>query len=346
MELMKAARFYKPGQPFKIDKIPIPQIDVDEVLVKVKFCGICGSDLHIFEGVTPTLFLPITIGHEASGEIAKVGSRVKGWNMGDRVSFGGLISCGLCRSCVEGKEWLCANRRFIGIHADGGFAQFVKVKARNLIRLPPNFSFEEGALIEPAGTPFHAVTHHARLSAGEKVAIYGAGGMGMFTIQTARLCGAGRIIVVDVGEKILERAKKIGADEIINATKQEPVEVIKKLTEGEGVDVAIECVGKRETIANSVKSLRAGGRAVVVGIGPQSIELAPPAVFVRSEFKLIGSYCYSVAELKKVASIASSGRLSLSVAISKKIPLEKINEGFYQFKEKIDNPVRILISLE
>jgi len=164
---MKAARLYKPGQPFKIEEIPIPQIDADEVLIRVKFCGICGSDLHIFSGVTPTSYLPITIGHEVSGELVEVGPRVKGWNIGDRVSFGGLLSCGLCYNCLKGREWLCTNKKFIGIHTDGGFAQFVKVKARNLIRLPSNFSSEGGALIEPAGTPFHAIIRQAKLSAGE-----------------------------------------------------------------------------------------------------------------------------------------------------------------------------------
>jgi len=340
---MKAARLYKPGQPFKIEEIPIPEIDVDEVLVKVKFCGICGSDLHIFNGITPTAYLPITIGHEVSGELVEIGSRVKGWNIGDRVSFGGVLSCGLCYNCLKGKDWLCVNKKFIGIHTEGGFAQFVKVKARNLIKLPPNFSFEEGALIEPAGTPFHAITQQAKLSAGEKVAIYGVGGMGTFAIQIARLCGAVKIIAVDTRKEALERAKRLGADEAINAKEVDPVNVIKQITQGQGVDVAIECVGMRQTIANAVKSLRPGGRAVIVGIGSQSIELVPPGVFVRNEFELLGSYCYSITDLKKVADLASSGKLNLSVAISKKIPLNWINEGFYQFKEKIGNPVRILI---
>jgi len=170
--MMKAARLHKVGEPFHIEEVPVPHLDSGEVLVQVKFCGICGSDLQRVTGITSTAYLPITLGHEISGEVAAVSKEIKKWNVGDRVTFSGVLNCGFCNNCLNGKDYICENRKFIGIHAEGGFAQFVKAKADKLVRLPPAVSFEEGALIEPAGSPFHALTRRAKLTLGITILLY------------------------------------------------------------------------------------------------------------------------------------------------------------------------------
>lgn len=343
--MMKAARLHKVGQPLHIEEVPVPHLDLGEVLVRVKFCGICGSDLQRVAGITSTAYLPITLGHEISGEIAAVSKEIKKWNVGDRVTFSGVLNCGFCNNCLNGKDYICENIKFIGIHAEGGFAQFVKAKADKLVSLPPGVSFEEGALIEPAGSPFHALIRRAKLTPGETVAVYGAGGIGVFAICLAKLCGAAKVIAIDIKEEVLERAKVFGADRVINAAREDPVKRIRQITSG-GVDLAVECVGAREVVANSVKSLRMGGRAVVLGLGPEEIKLVPSTTFVRSEFELIGSYAYSTAELGQIVNLICQGRLDISAAVSEKTSLDRINEAFDRFRKKIGNPIRILVSPE
>ena len=200
-----------------------------------------------------------------------------------------------------------------------------------------------GALVEPTGVPFHAIVQRAKLRAGETVAVYGVGGMGTFALHIAKACGAGKIIAVDINQPALDRSKVFGADELIDAAREDPIARIKELTEGQGVDLAVECVGHKETIANAVESLRIGGRTVVVGIGPENIEIVPTSIFVRNEFELIGSYGYTVGELRRVTDLIVSGRLSLSQTISKRMSIDDINEGLKRFKDKTGNPVRILI---
>jgi len=186
---MKAARFYKVGEPLKIEMVPIPEIGPEEVLVDVKACGICGSDIHIvYEGVTPTPYTPITLGHEPSGVIEKVGSEVTDWKTGDRVTINPFLTCGKCINCLSGNSQICLSRRVIGIHAEGGLAEFLRVPAKNLVRLPQPIPFDQGAIIADAvATPFHAITKRGNIRAGEKMAVFGCGGLGIHAVQIARI---------------------------------------------------------------------------------------------------------------------------------------------------------------
>src|SRR5215212_8358615 len=189
---MKAARFYEVNEPLRIEEVPVPEVQEDEVLVQTRAIGLCGSDIHIvFEGVTPTAFTPITLGHEPSGEVAHTGTRVEGWEEGDRVTVDPVLFCGSCRNCITGHTEICLTRRLIGIQAEGALAEYVVVPAKNLVRLPENVPFTVGAIITDAiATPFHALVDRAVLKVGESVAIYGVGGLGLHAVQIARLLGA------------------------------------------------------------------------------------------------------------------------------------------------------------
>jgi propanol-preferring alcohol dehydrogenase len=347
-EKMKGARFYKVGEPLKIDLIPIPQLEQGDVLVNVKACGICGSDIHIvYEGVTPTAYSPITLGHEPSGVIAALGSEVEGWKVGDRVTVNPFLTCGKCINCLSGNSQVCLSRRVIGIHKEGGLAEFLKIPAKNLVRLPENVPFDQGGIaVDAVATPFHAITKRGALQVGEKVAVFGCGGLGIHGVQIAKICGASLVIAVDAIDSAIERAKKVGADETINSRKESSVQKIKDLTGGMGVDLALEFIGLRETIEQAIGCIRVGGRVVVVGLGPENISLLPPTMFVRSELSLLGSYGSTTSEIQNVVDLVASGKLNLSDSITKRFSLEEVNKGLDHLHKKIDNPIRIVIEID
>ena len=345
---MKAARFYEAGEPLVLEEIPIPELGPRDVLVDIKASGICGTDVHIaLEGSIQPLSTPITLGHEASGVIAEVGAEVTDWKVGDRLSIHPQESCGECHWCRSGFESRCSHAKVLGLHIDGVFAEYLKVAARSLIRLPTEIPFDQGAIVPDAvATPYHAITTRGKLQAGETVAIFGCGGLGIHGIRIAKLCGASKIIAVDVSEEALERAREAGADSTVNAASESPARKIRQLTDGQGVDISLEFVGLQTAIDQSVKSLRMGGRAVIVGVGPQKIETLPPSVFVYSEYNLIGSFGSNVADIEKVIKLVTSGRLDLTRSITVKLPFEEINTGLEMLQKKIGNPIRIVISKE
>ena len=347
-EKMKTARFYKVGEPLKIDLIPVPRLGSEDVLLNIKACGICGSDIHIvYEGVTPTAYTPITLGHEPSGVIADLGLEVKGWKVGDRVTINPFLTCGKCINCLSGNSQICLSRRVIGIHTEGGLAEFLKVPSENLVGLPKNIPFDQGGIaVDAVATPYHAITSRGALRVGEKVAVLGCGGLGIHGVQIAKVCGASLVIAVDASDSALERAKKVGADEVINPRKESPVQKIKDLTEGIGVDLALEFIGLRETIDQAVRCARVGGRVVIVGLGPDEVILPPPTQIVRTELSLLGSYGSTTSEIQSVIDLVASGKLNLSDSITERFPLEEVNRGLDHLHKKIGNPIRIVIVQE
>jgi propanol-preferring alcohol dehydrogenase len=347
-EKMRAARFYKVGEPLKIDLIPVPGLEPGDVLVDVKACGICGSDIHIvYEGVTPTAYSPITLGHEPSGVIAALGSEIEGWKVGDRVTVNPFLTCGKCINCLSGNSQICFSRRVIGIHTEGGLAEFLRVPSKNLVRLPENIPFDQGGIaVDAVATPFHAIMNRGALRVGEKVVVFGCGGLGIHGVQIAKVCGASLVIAVDAIDSALERAKKVGADEVINPRKESPVQKIKDLTGGIGVDLALEFIGLRETIDQAIRCARVGGRVVIVGLGPDEVILPPPTQIVRTELSLLGSYGSTTSEIQNVIDLVASGKLNLSESITERFPLEEVNKGLGHFYKKIGNPIRIVIEID
>jgi 2-desacetyl-2-hydroxyethyl bacteriochlorophyllide A dehydrogenase len=347
-EKMKAARFYKVGEPLKIDLVPIPELGRDEVLVDIKACGICGSDIHIvYDGVTPTAYSPITLGHEPSGVIAALGQEVEGWKVGERVAVNPFITCGKCINCLSGNSQICSSRRVIGIHNEGGLAEFLKIPAKNLIRLQGDIPFDQGGIaVDAVATPFHAITNRGALKVGEKVAIFGCGGLGIHGVQIAKICGASLVVAVDTIDSALKRAKKVGADEIIDPRKEPTIQKIKEMTGGMGVDLALEFIGLKETIEQAIGCIRVGGRVVVVGLGPEIISLPPPTTFVRTELSLLGSYGSTTLEIQNVVDLVASGKLNLSDSITERFPLEEVNKGLDHLYKKIGNPIRIVIMID
>jgi alcohol dehydrogenase, propanol-preferring len=343
---MKAARFYEVNCPLKIEEVSIPEIKEDEVLVRVKNVGLCGSDIHmVFEGTMRPPFYPIIIGHEPSGVVAKTGTNVTDWEIGARVSIYPIIYCGSCSNCVAGHSEICLKQQVLGVHRDGALAEYIAVPARNLIKLPDNVSFHIGSVVTDAvSTPFHALIERANLQSGESIAIYGIGGLGLHAVQIAKIAGAKKIFAVDVLDSQLEKAKALGADVLINPKNENPIEVIRKATGG-GVDLSAEFIGLQETISQAADSVRMGGRIVVSGVGYDPLQLMSAFKFVRKQLTLFGSFGQTKNTIESLIQLVENDRLHLEESITHRFPLEEVNTALEYLHKKIDNPTRILITI-
>jgi propanol-preferring alcohol dehydrogenase len=219
----------------------------------------------------------------------------------------------------------------------------VKTPATSLVPLPAGVPFEIGAILPDAvATPYHALVDRGGLQAGESVAVFGCGGLGTHAVQLARVLGAGSVIAVDVRPGPLARAKELGAQETVNAESEPPYKAIRRLT-GEGVDLALECVGRAETIAQALRSLRPGGRVVIVGMGQEPIGLPPPALFAWREYSVLGSFGSTRRDLEQVIELVTSGQLDLSRSISARLPLREVNKALETLESKEGDPVRLVI---
>jgi 2-desacetyl-2-hydroxyethyl bacteriochlorophyllide A dehydrogenase len=347
---MKAARLKGPKELI-LEEIPVPEIRDDEVLVEVKYCGICGTDVHCFEvpGIMP---VGCFMGHEFSGVIAKVGNNVKGWQVGDRVVVFPSYYCGECYACRRGFSE-CCERLFesIGVFTDkrmpGAFARFVRIPIpeKRLYYLPKEVSFEEGALVEPLATSLHAI----RISAyrpGDPTMVLGAGTIGLGVIAFLKNAGAGLITVTEVNEKRTEVAKQLGADYVFNPQKVPNLkEEVLRLTYGLGVAQVFDCSGVPQAFRSALSFLRPRGQVILVGIIQKEVPIVP-FDFNPGEFQLQGSMVYSD-EFPIVIDLLKEGAIPAKKLITSKVKLSNIVEkGFNKLLQSGHAEIKILISPE
>jgi L-iditol 2-dehydrogenase len=304
-------------------EVPAPQPAADEVLIAVKACGICGSDVHGMDGSTGRRRPPIIMGHEAAGIITAVGADVAGWAAGDRVTFDSTIYCGECEFCRRGEINLCDHRRVLGVSCedyrrDGAFAEFVAVPQRVLYRLPDGLPFEHAALVEPFAIALHAI-RRVSIALNDTVVVVGAGMIGLALVQALRHTGCGRLISVDVADERLALAKKFGATNCVNSAGENAVEALLRLTHGRGADVAFEAVGITATVDLAIRSLRKGGALALVGNVASKIEF-PLQLAVTRELSIHGS-CSSRGEYPAVLDMLARGDLQPAPFISAFAPL-------------------------
>lgn len=318
---MKAARLVEIGKPLQLSEIETPTPGPGDVLVRIRAAGICHSDVHYRAGTSGVGPLPQTLGHEVSGVIEEVGENVTGLRPGDRVCLHYLLSCGQCHFCRTGHEQFCPEGKMIGKHVDGGFAEYIAVPARNAVSLPAEVSFEHGAVLMcSSSTSFHAL-RKSRLQPGETVAVFGAGGLGMSAIQLARTMGALQVYAVDINEKKLALAESFGAVPV-NASQGDPVETIRSLTGGRGVDVAIEVIGLRQTMEQAVRCLAVLGRAALAGISDRPFEIDSYRDLLGREAEVIGCSDHTLRELEILVEYVRQGRLNLDHVVARSVPLE------------------------
>ena len=318
---MKSVRMIEPGKPLELQEIPIPSIGEKDILVRVRAAGICHSDAHYRAGRSSMGIMPITLGHEVAGEVEWIGPQVTTLKAGERVSLHYNISCGDCYYCESGNDQFCDTVKMLGHHIDGGYAEYVAVPARNAIPLPDEIPFEEGAtLMCASATALHAL-YKGRVKAGETVAVFGVGGLGLSAIQLAKALGAVKVFAVDIKQDKLELASEYDAIPI-DAGRVEAVEEIRKLTKGKGVDVALEMIGLRKTMEQAIDSVAYLGRAVMVGLNQQPIEINTYMQILGREAEIIGSNDHLLGELPMLMDMARQKILDTSHVVSQRIPLD------------------------
>jgi propanol-preferring alcohol dehydrogenase len=325
---MKAVQLVEIGQPLQAREVPVPSWGPRDVLVRIKAAGICHSDVHYRNGISPVGHLPQTLGHEIAGVIEAVGTEVTQVRTGDRVCLHYLVTCGECQYCSAGNEQFCVEGKMLGKHLDGGYAEFIAVPARNAVPLAEAVSFEHGAaLMCSSSTSFHAL-RKGRLKPGETVAVFGAGGLGMSAIQLARAFGALQVLAVDINQSRLELAEQYGAVPV-NASRHDPVTEIRRLTGGKGADVAVELIGLKKTMQQAVQSLAVLGRAVMVGIADEPFAVDSYGELLCKEAEVIGSSDHLLWELPLLVEWVRQGRLDLSQVVTQTVPLDAsaINEA-------------------
>jgi L-iditol 2-dehydrogenase len=307
----------------EIATLPVPVPEPFDVLVQVAACGICGSDVHGYDGTSGRRIPPIVMGHEAAGIVAAVGSEVSGFAVGDRVTFDSTVYCGVCAFCRKGEVNLCDDRQVVGVSCGdysraGAFAEYVAVPARIVYKLPENLAFAEAAMLEAVSVALHAVAV-SELEGGETALVIGAGMIGLLTLQAARVAGCSQVFVADIDATRLKSAADLGADKIILASGDELTKEILRLTAGRGVDVVLEAVGRNETIATSIDCVRKGGTVTLIGNITPQVNL-PLQKVVSRQIRLQGS-CASCGEYPEAMKLMAAGKIRVGSLITAVAPL-------------------------
>jgi L-iditol 2-dehydrogenase len=313
-----------------IEEVDVPTLSPDEVLVRVRACGICGSDVHGMDGSSGRRIPPIIMGHEAAGEISAVGSEVRDWKVSDRVTFDSTVYCGECWFCRRGQINLCDQRRVLGVSCGdyrrhGAFAEYVAVPQRILYRLPEKLSFEQAAMVEAVSVAVHAVKRMP-LADDATVLVVGTGMIGLLVVQALRAAGQKQIVAVDLDESRLSLAAKMGASRIIQANDTSLMEKIRTYTGGRGADAAFEVVGLPQTVKLAIDSIRKGGSVTLVGNLKPQVEL-PLQTVVTRELTLLGT-CASAGEYPACLDLIASGKINVTAFISAAAPLEEGAQWF------------------
>lgn len=310
--------------------------------MKLESFGLCASDLHGVQGILPVSKLPVVIGHEGAGKIYEIGNDVQNLRVDDRVCVDYFVPCYNCMSCVSGQTNHCLNGKSLGFDIDGTFAEFVSVPQRNVAVIPDNIPLDQASLLGCAVvTAFHAMSIACPLP-GDTGVIFGMGGVGFHAVQWAHVFGLSKIIVVDTSDRKLEISKTIGATESINALNEEPVNRVLELTDGTGADVAFDFAGLLTTEEQVIRSVRKGGKAILIGIpsGKLSLDIVN---LIYNEIKIITSVDHTRDELLRVIRMVAAGRVDLSKSITHKFPLRDTNKALEVLDKKIGDPIRIVL---
>jgi L-iditol 2-dehydrogenase len=314
----------------KLKDVPIPEFGPEDVLIRVKACGICGSDVHGYDGSTGRRIPPLIMGHEAAGIVHSAGRNVQSFKPGDRVTFDSTISCGACRFCAAGAVNLCEKRQVLGVSCgeyrrNGAFAEFVSVPARIVYALPDEFSFAHAALIEAVSVAVHAAKI-TEIRQGSTAVVIGAGMIGLLSVQAFRHYGCNRVFAVDVDETRLKMARDLGATDTFSGSTPEIVSRVLDVTDGRGAEIAIEAVGAQEPITTAIECVCSGGTVTLIGNVSPKVEI-PLQRVVSRQLRLLGS-CASAGEYPECISLMQKGAIRVEPLISAVAPLSDAAQWF------------------
>jgi L-iditol 2-dehydrogenase len=313
-----------------VTEMPEPEVGARDVLVQIRACGICGSDIHGFDGSSGRRIPPLIMGHEASGVVAAVGTEVSSVKEGDRVTFDSMVSCGACDFCARGQMNLCDDRRVLGVSCEdyrqhGCFAEYAVVPEHIIYPMPDNLPFEYAAMIEPVSVAVHAVNRTA-IAKGDTAVVVGAGMIGLLVVQALKAAGCGKIIAVDLADEKLTLAQTLGAEFGINPNTTDAVTAIREATGGRGADIAMEVVGATPTVQTAIEATRKGGHVTLIGNLAPQVNFPLQSVVTR-ELTVYGS-CASNGEYPECIDLLANGTIQVEPLISAKATLDEGPDWF------------------
>ena len=342
---MKAAVWDKIGHVSIMEK-PVPLADAGHVVVKVKAVGVCATDIHMITGKVELATPPHVLGHEIAGEVAEIGSGVSGWKVGDRVVIDTIVSCGRCVACKSGRKELCSERNEIGYTPyDGGYAEYVRVPAQCLVRLPENIPFKDAAIMESVACPFGAVLRIG-VKPGSTVLVQGGGPAGIAFLQAAKLSGAKKVIVSARGENSLKFAKYFGADEVIDAKNENVLERVMEITDGSGCDYVMDAAGSVDSILLCFDACKVGGDVLYYGIPDAKAEIPFPYMkMMMKQLRIHGvlEYC---AGWDVLVSLIESGKVNIHDMVTHTFSLEELPKAIEIYEKKEPSLIKSVLVMD
>lgn len=325
-------------------EIPVPEIAEDQVLIKVMKIGICGSDIHVYHGKHPFTSYPVTQGHEVSGEIVKVGEQVDGFAVGQKVTIQPQVVCGKCYPCRHGKYNLCEELKVMGFQTTGTASHFFAVDAAKVTALPEEMSFDEGAMIEPLAVAVHAVRRAGDVS-GKKIAVLGAGPIGILVAQTAKGMGAESVMITDVSDLRLEKAKECGIDFCVNTGNEDFGEAMFENFGPDKTDVIYDCAGNNITMGQAIKYARKGSTIILVAVfaGMAQVDLA---VLNDHELDLNTSMMYRNEDYIEAIRLVNAGKVALKPLISKHFAFRDYKAAYEYIDANRESTMKVIINVQ
>jgi len=340
---MKQARMLNPGE-IAIEEAPVPEIRDGEALLRVRRIGVCGSDIHVYHGKHPYTSYPIIQGHELSGEIAEVGAGVVGLKPGDHATLQPQVTCGRCYPCRHGDYHICDELKVMGFQTDGGAREYFAVPADKLIKLPENMTLDEGALVEPAAVAVHALKRSTGV-AGKKVLVLGGGPIGNLVAQAALGNGAADVLLTDISEFRLDKARKCGVARCVDARAGSLPAALANAFGPDKADLILECVGSNDTISQAVSLARKGSDIIVVGVfGDRPV--VDMGLVQDRELRLIGTLMYKREDFVEAVRLLSERKINAKELVTARFPFKDYADAYKFIDEKKDEVMKVMIDLD
>mgnify|MGYP000327150207 CR=1 FL=1 len=337
---MLQATMVEPGR-IVFEDVPKPEVGKGQVLIRVKACGVCGSDVHVWRGEHPFTSYPVIQGHEFSGIVESVGEGVEGINTGTKVTVEPSIVCGRCYPCRHGRYNICDNLKVMGFQTDGCHREFFAVPAEKVVPVPEEMSFEAAAMVEPTAVAVHAVKK-ADLPQGAKVVVLGAGPIGILTMQATKALGASEAMITDVVDFRLDVAQRLGADYVVNASREDVLGAISNAFGEDRADVIFECVGAEETLETAIQGARKGSRIVVVGVVGGRPRLSMGLLQDR-ELEMVGTLMYMRDDFLTAIELITSGKVTPTEMITARFKFRNLPDAYREADENRDRNLKVMV---
>lgn len=339
---MLQAVMTQPGK-IEINQVEKPALKADEVLIQVKRIGVCGSDIHVFHGLHPYTSYPVVQGHEVGGVIAETGPAVTGFAPGDKVVFMPQVTCGTCYPCRHGMYHICDNLKVMGFQTSGAAQEYFPVKAEMVLKLPQSISLDEAAMIEPVSVAVHALSRAGSIE-GKKVIVLGAGTIGNLVGQVAKASGAEKVLITDVSEYKLEKARACGFEYVVNPQQEDLGQAILSAFGPDKADIILECVGVQDTITQAVSNARKGSTIIVVGVFGKKPTVDLGLVQDR-ELSLIGTLMYQKRDYERAIELVAAGSLCLEQMVTHRFAFKDYLEAYEAIETSGGKYIKVMIDL-